>query len=247
MDSLKNIVITGASRGIGKSTALAMASADSFIYVNYRSKAEEAENVVREIEGRGGKARILQFDIASTKAVNAAFETIAAERGGTDVLINNAGIAIDSLVLRTKDADWQAVIDTNLRGTFACIRAALKTMLRRQNGGRIISLTSVVGQMGNPGQAVYATTKAGIIGMTKAVAREVASRGITVNAVAPGFVKTEMTDNLTPEQKEAFLGSIPLGRYAEAEEIASVIRFLASDRASYITGQVIAVNGGLYL
>jgi 3-oxoacyl-[acyl-carrier protein] reductase len=243
------IVITGASQGIGRAIALALAGEGSFVYVNYRGQAEKAsaESVVQEINKQGFKAGSIQFDVTNTEAVNQAFDHIAEEKGGTDVLINNAGISIDTLMLRAKDSDFQAVVDVNLRGAFACTRAAIKTMLRRKNNGRIVSLASVVGQMGNAGQSIYAITKAGIIGMTKSVAREVASRGVTANAVAPGFVKTAMTDQLTSEQKESFLRAIPLGRYAEAEEIASVVKFLVSEQASYITGQVIAVNGGLYM
>ncbi|MFH1018609.1 MAG: 3-oxoacyl-[acyl-carrier-protein] reductase [Pseudomonadota bacterium] len=243
-------VVTGASRGIGRAIALALAGPDIFVYVNDRPTPEETElakKVVAEIRAKGAQAQELMFDITNTEAVDQAFDTIAKEQGGVDVLVNNAGIAIDNLVLRIKESDWQKVIDVNLKGAFFCTKAALKTMMRRQNHGRIVSISSVVGQMGNAGQSVYAASKAGLIGITKSVAREVAARKITVNAVAPGFVRTAMTDRLTDEQKEAFLKAVPLGRWAEPEEVAHVVCFLVSEKASYITGQVIAVNGGLYL
>ncbi len=240
-------VVTGGSRGIGREIALALGAEGCFVCVNYRSRAGEAESVAQAITSKGGKAKAIAFDVANGEAITKGFETIENEMGGVDILINNAGISIDSLILRAKDEAWKSTIDTNLYGAFACTRAALKTMLRRKNGGRIIYLSSVVGQMGNAGQAIYATTKAGLHGLAKSIAREVASRGITANVVAPGFVKTEMTDNLTPAQKEALLKAVPLGRWAEPKEIADVVRFLASEKASYITGQVISVNGGMYL
>lgn len=245
--SMRIALVTGGSRGIGRAIATALSDADTFIYVNYRSGKEQAEEAVGEIQSKGGKAKALGFDVADSKAVNQAFDKIAQEHGGVDILVNNAGISIDNLVLRAKDSDLEAVFNTNLKGAFYCTRVALKTMLRRKNHGRILFLSSVVGQMGNIGQAVYASTKAGLLGLMKSVAREVASRGITVNAVAPGFVKTEMTDGLTEEQKQALLKGVPLRRWAKPSEIASVIRFLASEKASYITGQTISVNGGLFL
>ncbi len=244
------VVVTGASRGIGRAIALDLAQPGFFIYVNDRPAPEETElakKVAGEIRAKGADARELLFDITNLEAIDQAFDTIAKEQGGVDVLVNNAGIAIDNLVLRIKEADWQKVIDVNLRGSFFCAKAALKTMVRRQNHGRIVSISSVVGQMGNAGQSVYAASKAGLIGITKSIAREVAARKITVNAVAPGFVRTAMTDRLTDEQKEAFLKTVPLGRWAEPEEVAHVVRFLVSEDASYITGQVIAINGGMYL
>ena len=225
---------------------MALAEPSALVYVNYRSGEKEALAVVAEIERLGGKAKAIAFDVADTESVQQAFEQIVKESGGIDVLVNNAGIAIDTLVLRAKDEDWQTVMDVNLKGSFVCTRAALRSMLKRPNG-RIIFMTSVVGQMGNAGQAMYSASKAGIMGLTKSIAREVASRGITVNAVAPGFVKTDMTDSLNEDQKQALLTQIPLRRYAEPEEIASIVKFLASTSASYITGQVIAANGGMYL
>lgn len=243
----KIIVITGASRGIGRAIAIELASPNHFIYVNYLSNKAKADEVVSEIEKRDGKAKAIGFDVSSTEQVEKAFAQIAEENGGVDVLVNNAGIPMDGLLLRYKDEDWEKSLNVNLTSVYACTKAALKTMMRRKNNGRIISMTSVVGQMGNAGQSVYSATKAGIIGFTKSIAKEVASRNITVNAIAPGFVKTEMTDALTPEQQAKIMEQIPLKRVAEPREIASVVQFLISPEAGYITGQTIAVNGGMYL
>ncbi len=246
-DASRVIVVTGAARGIGRAIAVALAEPGTFIYLNDLRWDDEAQKVIPQIQALGGQAAPLPFDISNLEAISEGFEKIAQEQGGVDVLVNNAGISMDALTLRAKDDEWQKTMDINLRGAFACSRAALKTMLKRKNQGRIIMMASVVGQMGNAGQAIYGASKAGLIGLTKSIAREVAIRQVTVNAVAPGFVKTAMTDSLTPEQKEVFLKNIPLGRWAEPEDIASVVRFLASKEASYITGQVIAVNGGMYL
>ncbi|MCC7460454.1 MAG: 3-oxoacyl-[acyl-carrier-protein] reductase [Proteobacteria bacterium] len=243
----KVIVVTGASRGIGRAIALGLASPQHFIYVNYLSNQSKADEVVAEIKKRDGDAKAIGFDVSNPEQVEKAFAQIAEENGGIDVLVNNAGVPYDGLLMRYKDEDWQKSINVNLTSVYACTKYALKTMMKRKNNGRIISMTSVVGQMGNAGQSVYAATKAGIIGFTKSMAREVASRNITVNAVAPGFVKTEMTDALTPEQQAKIMEQIPLKRVAEPEEIASVVRFLVSSEAAYITGQTISVNGGMYL
>ena len=239
-------MVTGASRGIGRAVAKALASPEALVYVNYRSGEAQALAVVAEIEAMGGKAKAIAFDVSDTESVEKAFGSIVAESGGIDVLVNNAGIAIDTLLLRAKDQDWSKTIDVNLKGAFVCTRQALRTMLKRPQG-RVINMTSVVGQMGNAGQSMYAASKAGVIGFTKSIAREVASRGVTVNAIAPGFVRTEMTDGLTDDQKQGLLNQIPLRRWAEPEEIASIVKFLASEHAAYITGQVIAANGGMYL
>ncbi len=241
------ILITGASRGIGRAIAIELASPQNFIYVNYLNNKTKADEVVSEIEKRDGKAKAIGFDVSNTEQIEQAFEQISQESGGVDILVNNAGIPIDGLLLRYKDEDWQKSIHVNLTSVYACTKAALKTMMRRKNNGRIISMTSVVGQMGNAGQSVYAATKAGIVGFTKSIAKEVASRNITVNAIAPGFVKTEMTDALTAEQQAKIMEQIPLKRVAEPNEIASVVKFLISAEAGYITGQTIAVNGGMYL
>lgn len=241
------VLVTGASRGIGKAIALEFANPNTFVYVNYLSNADKANEVVAEIQKRDGHAKAIGFDVSDPAKVEEAFELIAKESGGCDVLVNNAGVPYDGLLMRYKDEDWQKSINVNLTSVYACTKYALKTMMKRKNNGRIISMTSVVGQMGNAGQSVYAATKAGIIGFTKSMAREVASRNITVNAIAPGFVNTEMTGALTPEQQARIMDQIPLKRTAEPHEIASVVRFLASPEAAYITGQVIAVNGGMYL
>lgn len=241
------VVVTGASRGIGKSIALELAGPNTFVYVNYLSNADKANEVVSEIQKRDGQGKAIGFDVSDPSKVEEAFDLIAKESGGIDVLINNAGVPYDGLLMRYKDEDWQKSINVNLTSVYACTKYALKTMMKRKNHGRIISMTSVVGQMGNAGQSVYSATKAGIIGFTKSMAREVASRNITVNAVAPGFVKTEMTDALTPEQQAKIMEQIPLKRTAEPQEIANVVKFLASMEAGYITGQTIAVNGGMYL
>lgn len=242
----KVVVVTGASRGIGSAIAQAVSNPQTVTYVGFKSRESEANGVVSSIEKNGGHARPLRIDVSRPDQVKEAFDTVAKQDGGVNVLVSNAGISIDGLVLRAKDEDWQQVVDTNLRGAFICARAALKTMLKRENG-RIVFMSSVVGQMGNAGQAIYAASKAGLLGLTKSIAREVASRGITVNAVAPGFIKTEMTDQLPDEHKKALLNQIPLRRWAEPEEIATVVKFLVSERASYITGQTIAANGGMYL
>lgn len=241
------IVVTGASRGIGRSIALALAHPNHFIYVNYLNNADKAQDVVNEIQKRDGFAKAIGFDVSKPASVEEGFDQITKESGGVDVLINNAGVPYDGLILRYKDEDWEKSLQVNLTSVYACTKAALKTMIRRKNHSRIVSMTSVVGQMGNAGQSTYAAAKAGIIGFTKSIAREVASRNVTVNAVAPGFVKTEMTDALTPEQQAKIMEGIPLKRVAEPEEIANVVKFLISPEAGYITGQVIAVNGGMYL
>lgn len=241
------ILITGASRGIGRAIALSLGTPGNLVLVNYRSRQEQADEVVSEIEQNGGRARAFGFDVSDPEQVTQAAQTITSEYGGVDVLINNAGIPKDGLLLRYKDEDFDQSIDVNLKGAYLCSKAFLKSMMKRKNNGRIIMMSSVVGQMGNVGQTVYAATKAGLIGFAKSLAREVASRDITVNVVAPGFVQTEMTDQLTEAQKEQMLQMIPLKRYARPEEIASVVTFLASAESGYITGQTLAVNGGMYL
>jgi 3-oxoacyl-[acyl-carrier protein] reductase len=241
------IVVTGGSRGIGRAIALRLASPESLIYVTFRNQEAEANQVVSEIAKNGGHAKAIAFDVASPESVESGFEKIAEESGGVDVLVSNAGIAIDGLLPRFKNEDIEKLTRTNLEGSIVATRSALKTMLRRKSNGRIVYVTSVVGQMGNAGQSIYAATKSGLRGFMKSMAREVASRGITVNAVAPGFVKTDMTEHLTDAQKNEMLKRIPLGRYAAPEDVANVVEFLVSERASYITGQEIAVNGGMFL
>jgi 3-oxoacyl-[acyl-carrier protein] reductase len=237
-------IVTGASRGIGRAVALALASEGAKVVVNYASSSNAAEEVVAAITEAGGNAITAQADVSKVEQVDALLNTTLEKFGRVDVLVNNAGITRDTLLLRMKPEDWQAVIDLNLTGVFLCTRAVSKGMLK-QRSGRIINIASVAGQMGNPGQANYSAAKAGVIGFTKTVAKELASRGITVNAVAPGFIATDMTNDLKSEE---ILKYIPLGRYGEPEEVAGMVKFLAADSAAaYITGQVFNVDGGMVM
>jgi 3-oxoacyl-[acyl-carrier protein] reductase len=238
-------IVTGASRGIGRAAALALASEGATVIVNYASSSQAAEAVAAEIESMGSQALALQADVGQAEQVEALFSAVMEKYGRVDILVNNAGIARDTLLLRMKLEDWQAVIDLNLTGVFLCTRAASKIMLK-QRSGRIVNITSVVGEMGNAGQANYSAAKAGVIGFTKTAAKELASRGITVNAVAPGFITTDMTADL--KVGEEVLNMIPLGRYGQPEEVAGVICFLAADAAAaYMTGQVINIDGGMVM
>jgi len=237
-------LVTGASRGIGKAVALELAAAGATVAVNYANSNAGADAVVAEITAQGGNAYALQADVSQEEEVNALVEAVIKRSGSLDVLVNNAGITRDSLLMRMKTSDWQAVINLNLTGVFLCTRAVTRPMLK-QKRGRIVNITSVVGLMGNAGQANYAAAKAGVIGFTRSSAKELASRGITVNAVAPGFIATDMTKDL---QAEALLAAIPLGRYGEVAEVAGAVRFLAADpAAAYITGQVLQVDGGMLM
>ncbi|MEA5507659.1 3-oxoacyl-[acyl-carrier-protein] reductase [Halotia wernerae UHCC 0503] len=241
----KVALVTGASRGIGRAIALELAAQGATVVVNYASSSAAAENVVAEIAQAGGQALALQADVSQVSQVEVLLNAVMDKFKRIDILINNAGITRDTLLLRMKPEDWQAVIDLNLTGVFLCTRAASKVMLK-QRSGRIINIASVAGQMGNPGQANYSAAKAGVIGFTKTVAKELASRGITVNAVAPGFIATDMTSNLS--NTEDILKYIPLGRYGQPEEVAGMVRFLAADAAAaYITGQVFNVDGGMVM
>jgi 3-oxoacyl-[acyl-carrier protein] reductase len=238
-------IVTGASRGIGRAVAIALASEGAKVVVNYASSSQAADAVVAEIQGMGSEAIAVQTDVGKSEQVDALFSAVMEQWGRIDVLVNNAGIAKDTLLIRMKLEDWQAVIDLNLTGVFLCTKAASKVMLK-QRSGRIINVTSVVGEMGNAGQGNYSASKAGVIGFTKSIAKEVASRGITVNAVAPGFITTDMTADL--KVGEEVLKMIPLGRYGQPEEVAGLIRFLAADAAAaYITGQVMNVDGGMVM
>ncbi|MCU0537119.1 MAG: 3-oxoacyl-[acyl-carrier-protein] reductase [Hydrococcus sp. Prado102] len=238
-------IVTGASRGIGRAVALALAEQGAKVVVNYASSSTAADEAVKTISEMGENAIALQADVSKADQVDKLIEQTQEKFGRIDILVNNAGITRDTLLLRMKPEDWQAVIDLNLTGVFLCTRAVSKIMLK-QRSGRIINIASVAGQMGNPGQANYSAAKAGVIGFTKTVAKELASRGVTVNAVAPGFIETDMTSNLT--HTEEILKLIPLGRYGKPEEIAGMVRFLAADpAAAYITGQVFNVDGGMVM
>ncbi len=245
MLSDKVAIVTGASRGIGRAIALAFAAQGVKVVASARS-AEALESLVAEIEMQGGKALAVVADVAtSADADNLVAQAVAAfER--VDILVNNAGITRDGLLLRMKNDDWDAVLDTNLKGAFFCVRAVAKVM-SKQRCGRIINISSVVGEMGNPGQANYCASKAGLLGLTKSVARELARRNVTVNAITPGFIATEMTEGMTDKARETLTEQIPLGRLGESEDIAHAVLYLASDQASYITGQVLGVNGGMYM
>jgi 3-oxoacyl-[acyl-carrier protein] reductase len=240
----KVAIITGASRGIGRATAIALAEQGARVVINYASSSAAAEELVKQIEAQGGEAIAQQADVSQVDQVDALIKAAIDKWGQIDVLVNNAGITKDTLLLRMKPEDWQAVINLNLTGVFLCTRAVAKIMLK-QKSGRIINIASVAGQMGNPGQANYSAAKAGVIGFTKTVAKELAPRGITVNAVSPGFIATDMTADLKADK---ILEFIPLGRYGNPEEVAGMIRFLAADpAASYITGQVFNVDGGMVM
>ncbi|MEH2338725.1 3-oxoacyl-[acyl-carrier-protein] reductase [Nostoc sp.] len=241
----KVAIVTGASRGIGRAIAIELARQGAIAVVNYASSSAAADAVVTEITDAGGQAIAIQADVSKIEQVDALVNAVIEKFRRVDILVNNAGITRDTLLLRLKPEDWQAVIDLNLTGVFLCTRTVSKIMLK-QRSGRIINITSVAGQIGNPGQSNYSAAKAGVIGFTKSVAKELATRGITVNAVAPGFITTDMTSNLN--NSEDILKYIPLGRFGQPEEVAGMVRFLAADpAAAYITGQVFNVDGGMVM
>lgn len=242
----KVAVVTGASGGIGRAIALAFGKAGASVAVHYNGNEAKAAAVKAEIEEAGGKAEIFRCNVADFDACTDFIKSVVKTFGKIDILVNNAGITRDGLVMGMSEEDFDAVIDTNLKGSFNCIRFASRQMMRKKYG-RIINITSVSGVAGNAGQANYSASKAGLIGLTKSVAKELASRNITANAIAPGFVKTEMTEVLSDDVKEAAMKQIPLGRFAEPEDIANAAVFLASDMASYITGQVLLVDGGMVM
>ena len=242
----KVALITGASRGIGREVAIEMAKAGADIVINYIGDVTLAEEVQGQIQALGRKAVIIEADVSNTKAVEGLFEKAVAEFSRIDILVNNAGITRDNLLARMKEEDWDAVMSVNLKSMFNCSKSALKYMMK-QRYGRIINISSVVGVMGNAGQATYAAAKAGALGLTKSIAKEVASRNITVNAVAPGFIDTEMTANLPEKVKEEMLAGVPIKRLGLPLDIANAIIFLASDNASYITGQTLHIDGGMIM
>ena len=238
-------LVTGASRGIGRAIAAAFAAEGAHVVLAARDTAKLAE-AVAEIQAKGGKAEALALDVSDRASVEAGVAHVMAAHGRIDHLVNNAGVTRDNLLLRMKDEEWRQVLDTNLTGAFLCTQAVLKPMLK-QKSGRIVTITSVVGLGGNAGQANYAASKAGVIGFTKSVAREVASRGITANAIAPGFIETDMTAAMSEKAREAVFAAIPLGRVGRPEDVAGAALFLVSDAAAYVTGQVLAVDGGFHM
>lgn len=241
----KVAVVTGASRGIGRAIAVSLAGRGARVVLNYRDNEAAAAEALAAVGGNGVLAR---FDVADPEAVNTAFKEIVAREGGLHILVNNAGVSVNALTIGAKDADWHKALSVNLGGAFNCTRAALRTLMRAPGGGRIINISSIVGETGSGGQGMYAAAKAGLLGLTKTWAREYASRGLMVNAVSPGFIETDMTAAELPAERRAdLLKSIPLGRVGTPEEVAGVVTFLAGPAASYITGQVIRVNGGLLM
>jgi len=242
----KSVLVTGASRGIGRAIALYFAKNGARVAVNYSGSEARANEVVEEIKANGGTAFAIKADISSSEDVTRMVKSVIDEFGGLDVLVNNAGITRDNLLMRMKEEDWDAVINTNLKGVFLTTKAVTRQMMK-QRQGRIINIASIVGVSGNPGQANYVAAKAGVIGLTKTAAKELSSRGITVNAIAPGFIETDMTGKLEEGIKEDMLRNIPLARFGQPEDIAAAAAFLASDASSYITGQTIHVDGGMVM
>lgn len=242
----KVALVTGGSRGIGKEIALKLAKNGADIAINYRNSSEKAEKVLEEIKSFGVNAMVIKADISKEEDVKNLIQAIEKELGKVDILVNNAGITKDNLLIRMKEEDWEDVIDVNLKGTFLCTKAVTRAMMKKKYG-KIINITSVVGIIGNPGQGNYSASKAGVIGFTKSMAKELGSRGIRVNAVAPGFIDTEMTEVLSEEIRENMLRAIPLMKFGNPKDIANLVVFLASERSDYITGQVINVDGGMVM
>ena len=244
----KVALVTGASRGIGRAIALALAQRGAKVIVNFASREDAAREVAAAITAAGGQAAIAGFDVANSAAVTESIKGIAKEHGSLDILVNNAGVAVNGLLLRFSDEQWAKTLQTNLAGAFHCTRAAATFVMKAKGAGRIINITSVVGQMGNGGQAAYSASKAGLIGLTMSTARELASRSVTCNAVAPGFIDTDMTSAELPEAARAkLMEQIPLARIGHADDVAHAVSFLAGPEASYITGQVLSVNGGMLM
>ena len=242
----KVVLVTGGSRGIGRSIAVAFARQGATVVISYAGNEAAAQETLGLIQAAGAKGEAVRFDVADSTACAGAVENVVKTHGRLDVLVNNAGVAVDGLVMRVKDDDWDKQLDTNLKGAFSLIRAASRPMMK-QRSGAIINLTSVVGEMGNGGQAAYSASKAGLIGLTKSVAKELASRNIRVNAVSPGFIGTDMTSHLEGDTREKMMAAIPLARLGSPEDVANAVLFLASDSAAYITGEVLKVNGGMYM
>lgn len=242
----KTALITGGSRGIGRAIAVLFAKEGAKVAINYAGNQQAAQGTIDLIRACGGEAIAIQCDVSDGAAVDAMVKQVKEDFGRIDIMVNNAGIARDGLLMRMKEADWDSVMDTNLKGVFHCTKAVSKIMMK-QKGGSIVNISSVVGLTGNAGQSNYAAAKAGIIGFTKSIAKELASRGIRVNAVAPGFIGTEMTDILPEEVKKSMIAGIPLGRMAQPEEVAAGVLFLASDNAGYITGQTLHIDGGMVM
>ncbi len=242
----KIALVTGASRGIGRAIAISLAEAGADVAVNYAGSEKAADEVVAIIEGLGRRAFKVQADVSSSAQVEEMVKTVLSRFERLDILVNNAGITRDNLIMRMKEEEFDQVINTNLKGVFNCIKAVTRPMMK-QRSGRIINISSVVGVLGNAGQANYVAAKAGVIGLTKSTARELASRNITVNAVAPGYIETDMTDKLSQEMQQQLLQQIPLSRLGQPEDIAKVVRFLASDDSVYMTGQTLHVDGGMYM
>ena len=241
----KVVLVTGGSRGIGQACALAFAREGAMVVINYAGNEEAAQKTLAEIEKLGAKGKALKFDVSSAQACQEAIDGIVKDLGKLDVLVNNAGIAIDGLVMRVSEEDFDRQLDVNLKGAFLLTKSVTRPMMKARKGA-IINLTSIVGESGNAGQAAYASSKAALIGLTKSVAKELASRSIRVNAVSPGFIETDMTSGIPAEARTKMLESIPLARLGKSDEIADAVLWLASDRSSYVTGQVIRVNGGMY-
>lgn len=239
-------LVTGGSRGIGKSVSAELASGGAYVLVNYRENSGAAERTVAEIEEAGGRARAVRFDVSDFAEVQSAVSGLSDEFGAIQILVNNAGITNDGLILRMEEEDWDRVSDINLKGTFNCTKAVCRGMFRKRYG-RIVNVTSVASEVGNAGQSNYTASKAGVVGFTKSAAREFSSRGVTVNAVSPGFVETDINRDLADEIKKKYLEAVPLGRFGSVEDISSAVCFLASSKAAYITGEVLKVNGGLYM
>ena len=242
----KVAVVTGGSRGIGRAICQRLAKLGAFVYINYVSRSEAAEETLQLIKDAGGTGQIVGFDVADGKAVQDTFKEILKESGSIDILINNAGITRDGLMARMKESDWDSVLDTNLKGAFLCAKAASRSMMKKKSG-RIVNISSVSGFAGNAGQVNYSAAKAGLVGLSKAMAREYASRNITVNCVAPGYIETEMTGLLESDTQEQIKSEIPLAAFGSCEDIAGAVAYLVSDDGGYVTGQTLHVNGGMYM